>query len=177
MTLEELISLAWTAQQIPEENIRRAAIGFDQVIQDLSPEGLSILRPIPDEIRLLRDEIFTDTGPASPVAPQTAVPADLMKTEGARVSVLNGTSTPGLAASTSEFLVTEGINVTVTGNAQEFYDLTTIIDYSGKVYTVQYLVELMGIQPTQIYSRYDPNSSIDIAILLGNEWAANNALP
>jgi hypothetical protein len=100
-----------------------------------------------------------------------------MQTEAARISVLNGTSTAGLAATTTDYLVAQGINVAETGNAQELYELTTIIDYSGKLYTVQYLVELLNIQPTQIYTRYDPNSTVDIAILLGNDWAAENSMP
>jgi LCP family protein required for cell wall assembly len=177
LTLEEIISLAWTASQISEESIKRGAIGPDQVIQDFSPEGLSILRPIPEEVRLVRDEVFTATGPASPAVAETGDPFELMKTEAARVSVLNGTGTAGLAATTSDYLVSQGIQVTETGNAQELYELTTIIDYSGKLYTVQYLVERMGIQPSQIYSRYDPNSLVDIAILLGSDWAAENPMP
>jgi len=70
-----------------------------------------------------------------------------------------------------------GINVTETGNAEEKSDTTVIIDYTGKPYTVQYLVELLNIQPNSIYSRYDPNSQTDIAILLGVDWAENNSMP
>ncbi len=176
LTLEEIISLAWTASQIPEENIKRGAIGFDQVIQDYSPDGLMILRPIPEAIRLVRDEIFSAGGPASPAA-NTGDPVELMKTEHARVSLLNGTQRPGLVSRTTNFLAEQGINVTETGNAQELYDLTTIIDYSGKLYTLQYLVELMNIQSTQIYNRYDPNSQVDITILLGDDWVRDNPMP
>ncbi len=177
MTLEQIISLAWLAQQIPEENIKRAAIGPDQVVEDFSADGQAILRPIPEEVRLLRDEIFTTTGPASPAMAENGDPEELMKAEQARVSVLNGTSQPGLAAQTSDFLVTQGINVAETGNAQEIYNQTTIIDYSGKLYTVQFLVELMDIKESQIYSRYDPNSTVDIAILVGADWANKNPMP
>jgi hypothetical protein len=52
-----------------------------------------------------------------------------------------------------------------------------IIDYTGKPYTVQYLVEALNIQPNSIFSRYDPNSQTDIAILLGTDWADNNPMP
>ena len=48
---------------------------------------------------------------------------------------------------------------------------------TGKPYTVQYLVELLNIQANSIYSRYDPNSQTDIAILLGTDWAENNSMP
>jgi polyisoprenyl-teichoic acid--peptidoglycan teichoic acid transferase len=177
MTLQEMISMAWIAQQIPKENIKRGAIGPDQVIEDTSPNGLSILRPITDKVRLLRDEIFSTTGPARPVATATGDPSQLMGAEKARVAVLNGTSVPGLASRTTEYLASKGIQVTTTDNAQELYGKTAIINYSGKLYTAQFLASLLGIQPDQLYNRYDPNSPVDITILVGNDWAEKNSMP
>jgi hypothetical protein len=178
MTLEEAIKLAWLAQQISPENIQRAVIGLDQVEMAISADGLDILQPDPDAIRLLRDEIFTATGPIGPVATATiANPEERMQEENATVSVLNATRTAGLAAETTEFLLSKGINVTLTDNAQEESANTVIIDYTGNPYTVQYLINLLKIQPSNIYSRYDPNSEADIAILLGEDWASNNPMP
>lgn len=178
MTLEQIISLAWLAQQIPAENIRRGVIGPDEVIFTFSWDGQDILQPVPEEILRLRDEIFTTEGPISPVATEViGDPRELMEAENASLSVLNGTYTPGLAASTSQFLESQGYTVSVTGNAQEVYDFTTIIDYSGSPYTVQSLVELMDIQPSQIFQRYEANSTVDITILLGNDWATSHPVP
>jgi hypothetical protein len=103
--------------------------------------------------------------------------ADLRQAEAATVSVLNATTTPGLAADTADYLKNQGINVTVIGNAEEAADTTVIIDYTGKPYTVNYLVQLLNIPANNIYSRYNPNSETDIAILLGVDWANNNNLP
>jgi hypothetical protein len=47
----------------------------------------------------------------------------------------------------------------------------------GRSIPKEYLVELMSIQPSQVFSRYDPNSEVDITILLGNDWATNNPMP
>jgi len=176
LTLEQIISLAWLGQQIPIESIKQGVIGPDQVTFAMSWDGQDILQPNPDAIRFLRDEIFTTSGPVSPAVP-TGDPTEMMAAESARISVLNGTYTAGLAARTADYLKEQGINVTLTDNAQEVYDLTTIIDYSGKIYTEQFLVQLMNIEPSQVYSRYDPNSEVDIAILLGNDWADNNPMP
>jgi hypothetical protein len=170
MTLQQAIQLAWLAQQIPMENIKKGVISPpEQVTFDKSPDGLDILIPVPDKIRLLRDDIFTSTGPVSPAA-ATGDPKKLMEAENARISVLNGTYTAGLAANTMEYLKSQGINVAETGNAQKLYEATTIIDYTGKPYTVQYLMQLMKVQPTHFYNSYDPNSQVDIVILLGNDW-------
>jgi hypothetical protein len=104
-------------------------------------------------------------------------PEELRQAENATVSILNATTTAGLASQTTNYLRDQGINVTETGNAEEKSDTTVIIDYTGKPYTVQYLVSLLNIQPNSIYSRYDPNSLVDIAILLGVDWAENNSMP
>ena len=142
---------------------------------------MDILLPDIDAVRAVRDQVFsTDAGTAgeAPVATvYISNPEELRQAENATVSVLNATTTAGLASETSDYLNTKGINVTDTGNAEEKSDSTVIIDYTGKPYTVQYLVELLNIQPNSIYSRYDPNSQTDIAILLGTDWAENNTMP
>ena len=194
LSLKDVFELAWQAQQIKGENIKRAAIGPEQVEQTYSPEGLDILMPKMDEILMLRDLLFTNTGPAIPAAmatvsdqilvaeaaPSTLTPQDLstiFKEENSRVEILNGTTQVGLASETSDFLENQGINVVGAGNATDETSLTTIIDYTGKPYTIKFLIQLLQIQPSQIYNRYDPNSQVDITIILGSDWAENNLLP
>lgn len=176
LTLEQTIKLAWMAVQIPEDQIRRGIIGTEQVNFQTSPDGLDILKPLPNEVRKLRDEIFTDTGPASPAAADMD-PIERMKAENARVAVLNGTYTPGLAARTTEYLKSQGVNVTVTGNAQSNVTYTEITFYTGKPYTVGYLVDLMGIDQYRIHHLFDPANSVDVSVVLGEDWAGNNPMP
>jgi LCP family protein required for cell wall assembly len=176
MSLDQAIKLAWTAAKVPEENIKKGIIGTDHVTLNKSPEGDDVLKPRPEQIRLLRDQIFTTSGPASPAA-ANAEPKDLVTAENARVSVFNGSTTPGLASRTSDFLKTEGVNVVEPADAPEAYNYTTLISYTGKPYTVKYLMELMDISPNRMYLRYDPSSQVDIELYLGYDWANNNAIP
>lgn len=176
MSLDQAIKLAWTASKVPEENIKKGIIGTDHVTLNKSPEGDDVLKPRPEQIRLLRDEIFTVSGPVSPAA-ANANPQDLVVSENARVSVFNGSTTPGLASRTSDFLKTEGVNVVEPADAPEAFNYTTLISYTGKPYTVKYLMELMNISPNRMYLRYDPSSQVDIAVYLGYDWANNNAIP
>ena len=90
---------------------------------------------------------------------------------------MNGSSTSGLAATTEDYLTSQGMNVVEATNADGLYAATTIIDYTGKPYTVAYLAQLMGVQPTNIYSSYDPNSQVDVAVTLGTDWANSNPMP
>jgi polyisoprenyl-teichoic acid--peptidoglycan teichoic acid transferase len=178
LNLKEAISLAWTAAQIPRENIKRGIIGPNETTRSFSPDGMDILLPDMEAVRAVRDQVFSTTSGVAPVATvYVSNPEELRQAEAATVSVLNATTTAGLASQTADYLRNQGINVMVTGNADEQSDTTVIIDYTGKPYTVQYLVELLNIQPNSIFSRYDPNSQTDIAILLGKDWAENNSMP
>jgi LCP family protein required for cell wall assembly len=178
LSLDEAVRLAWLVSQIPEENIKRGVIGPpEQVSLVTSPDGTQqVLKPITDKIRLLRDELFTNTGPASPAAANLDL-ASLVKEEGARVGVLNGSATPGLAAETSEYLKAQGLNVVQADNAPKATPYTEIVFYTGKPYTLKYLVDLMKIDPIRIFHVYDPASTVDITITLGDQWANNNPMP
>ena len=44
----------------------------------------------------------------------------------------------------------------------------------GEERTVQYLIEKMGLENARVVNRYDPNAAVDIAVALGNDWAAKN---
>ena len=178
LTLGEVVSLAYEAAQVPEENITRRTIGPDMVTQTYSPEGLDILLPDLEAVLQLRDDVFYNTGPIAPAA--TAIVGnleELVPAEAATLSVLNATTTPGLASRTSEYLRSEGLNVIITDNADQAADFTTIIDYTGNPYTVQYLIDLLGLDPSNSYSRYDPYSPVDISIVIGADWVDENPLP
>jgi LCP family protein required for cell wall assembly len=176
LTLEQAIQLAWLVQQIPEEDIKTGGIGTDHVTFGKSPEGDDVLKPRPEQIRILRDEIFAANGLALP-AMAGADPQELMQTENAKVSVLNGAGLPGLATRTSEYLAAQGVNMVNTGDSPEQYGATTIISYTGNPYTVKYLVDLMGISDNRIYIRFDPASPVDVEVILGYDWANNNSMP
>lgn len=191
LTLQQVVQLAVLMTQIPEQNIKRGVIGPPNYITyDTSPDGLAIEIPVPDQIRLLRDEIFTTGGPVGPAAAQAAVeanggeptvmpgdPVEMAKLENARIIVMNGSSTDGLASRTAEYLRGQGLNIIGESNADQAYNQSTIIDYSGKPYTVRYLVQLLGMDGSRVVSRYDPNAQVDLEVILGSAFAQSNPLP
>jgi polyisoprenyl-teichoic acid--peptidoglycan teichoic acid transferase len=177
LSLDKALRLAWLVAQIPDESIKQGVIGPpEQVTLVTSPDGTQqVLKPVTDKIRMLRDEIFTNTGPVSPAAVGADL-SSLVKEEGARVAVLNGSYTAGLAATTSDYLKSQGLNVTQTDNAQTATPYTEITFYTGKPYTVKYLVDLMGIDNIRIYHVNDPASPVDVSVTLGDTWANNNPM-
>jgi LCP family protein required for cell wall assembly len=178
LSLDQVIQLAWLAQQIPAEKIYQRVIGSEQINFGKSPDGLDVLKPMPDRIRELRDQIFTLPAEVSLVSQNGADAQSLMVQENARVSILNGTNTSGLAGLTAEYLQGLGVNVQNIGDAADKpYTYTNIYDHTGNPYTVKYLVELMNISPFRIFSRFDPEKDVDVTVIIGNEWANSNPMP
>ena len=177
LSLDEVIKLAWMAMQVPEDKISTGVISPpEQVSLYKTLEGDEVLKPVTEKIRLLRDEIFTENGPTSPLAVSMPI-ADLLKAENARVAVLNGTYEAGLAAETGEYLKTQGLNIVEAGNAQQVLTYTEVTFYTGKPYTVKFLVELMKIDAIRVYHVNDPASPVDVRITLGTTWANDNPMP
>jgi LCP family protein required for cell wall assembly len=175
LSLDEVIKLALLAVDISDEDIQRGIIDESNVLFGNSPDGLSILIPIPDDIHLLRDQIFAASDGLGPETPGDA--HQQMGAEGARISIYNGSSTPGLAERTADYLRSQGANIVQVGNANQSYTSTTVIDYSGSPYALKYLVDLIGISQGRIYNRFDPSSAVDVELYLGDDWANQNSLP
>ena len=97
-------------------------------------------------------------------------PAILMQADGARIRILNGTSTARLDTRTGSYLSFQGIPVAEFGKTKAT-SRTTIILYSPKLYALRYLLDLFGIKSsTQILVKPDLSQTVDIEIRLGTDW-------
>ena len=174
LTLADIIRLSWRAYDIPRENIAMVVIGPNQVSIGKSPDGLDILRPIPDRVRLLRDEVL---GVGAALAP--AAEGDLLMLvaeENARITVLNGSAQQGLEAETAAWLRDLGFNVVEEGTAQP----STVSEVTQKgpaPYALRWLVESFEMAAGRVRYDFSPDGEIDLVLLLGDDWAANNLLP
>jgi LCP family protein required for cell wall assembly len=177
LSLDDALRLGWLALDVPMASVQRGAIAPPNAVTlAKSPDGSQdILIPVPDQIRLIRDQIFASSSLASPIL--TAGDEQLnMQSEKASIVVANGTYFEGLASSTQSYLQSQGANVVGTQNS-EYRTYTKIIDYTGKPYTDRYLVNLMQITPYNIFFQYDPASQVDVLVILGDDWAGNNPMP
>ena len=167
------MELAVLVRDIPEEDIKNGVIdqtmvGFGNTI--LGGQNASVMKPLPDKIRVLRDEIFTASGPASPLALDGSDLSALVDADDARVRVLNGTSTTGLETRTATYLSRQGVLVSEIASTKA-QSRTTITLYSPKLYTFRFLIDLFGItRSPQILIRPDPSQTADIEIRLGEDW-------
>ena len=175
MSFEEALKLGVLMSQISPENIKGGVIDDSMVTFEntsLGGQDAAVLKPITDKIRVLRDEIFSTTGPTSPMA--NGDPVTLMQQDGARVRLVNGTYNQGLEQRTANYLVGRGANVTeAIPVADRLYDQTVIILYTPKLYAYRFLITELGLTGrTQLIMKSDPASTADIEIRLGNDWAA-----
>ena len=174
MSLEDALRLAVLGKDIPPESIKTRIIDKTMAVSDhviLGGVDAAILKPLTDKIRILRDEIFTSTGPLNPLA--QGDPVSLMRAEEARVRIVDGTFTPGLDQRAGQFFQSQGVNVTEVGPADNTYSATLIIVYGPKLYTLKYLQSTFGIPANNIRFSPDPAQTVDIEIRLGSDIAGS----
>jgi len=174
MSLNEAIQLAWSVMELDRNAISQVVISNEYVTLEKSPDGLDILRPIPDKIRLLRDEVFSTGGALGPVAEGDIL--DIVAEEGARISVRNGSYQAGVAATTAEWLRSQGFNV-VEETSDDYRVYSEIYIYNGTPYALRWLAETMNVTTNRIFDRFDPNAAYDLVIVLGDDWVNNNPMP
>ena len=164
ISLNQMIQLAWSAIAVDRANIAQMVISNEYITLGKSPDGLDILIPIPDKIRLLRDEVFNTGASLGPVAEGDLM--SLVAEEGARVSIRNGSYQGGLAASTAAWLREQGVNVVEETDAT--YTIYTQIYINGATpYAAKYLSDTMNITSTSTFFDYTSNPDFDIIVVLG----------
>jgi LCP family protein required for cell wall assembly len=186
MTLDDAVRLALLAKDIPLESIQKGVIDYTMMQPGkttMNGTPADILRPYPDKIRELVDKIFGG-GTMQPMAKGSL--DENMKAEAAKVVVINGTGVTGMAAKTSDYLKTQGMNVTGFGNTSDYPDQyyspfpsrTIIIVHAGKPYAMQYLMALMKFNSaSQIRVDFKPDAPEDIVVALGSDWNYDNPMP
>ena len=192
LTLDQIIRLAILAESLDKTNIQKVVIDSNDVMATYSSDGQAILIPIPDRIRIRRDEVFANPAPAAQAAPtvpnaptassaqetQVSVdPVKMMKSEKARIAVRNGTAQSGLATNTADYFTKQGLDVVEQSNADQSYETSLIYVYTNEPYTVQYLADLMKIPNSRIFNKFSPDSKFDVEVILGIDWAYKNPLP
>jgi LCP family protein required for cell wall assembly len=169
MTLDEVVKLAVLAQKVQDADIARGAISASEVLFAQSPDEQSILVPLPEKIRELRDNVFLgSTGTLGPLLPGT--PQERMTAEGAKITLLNSSQAEGLASQTGAYLQDLGANIVEVSNG-ELTNNTRIVDYTGNPHTVKYLSEIFGLLPGNYELNYDPISPVDVVVFLGVDWS------
>jgi LCP family protein required for cell wall assembly len=176
LSLDQVIRLAYLMEQIPPENITKAVIGTNMVSFAKNSEGLDILLPVPDRIRELRDTVFNTMIPPAKEIYGEDWP-ELLKQESARVEISDASRVDGLGERTAAFLREKGVNITSVYASTGSSTVSYIKSYTGMVYTAQYLANVFEIDGFRVESKYQPDSPVDIILMIGNDWAHKGLVP
>jgi hypothetical protein len=168
LTLDQIVSLAALAIEIPPENIHTAVIGGPPYTEMWeTPEGQQVLVPVREQIRELIDYIFT----VEAAAGGGLDPAARLAEEGATVEVQNGTITAGLAQATADYLEEQGLLVLGIANADRSdYASSLIYVYTGKTFSAEMIAQALGLPPTAVVPVNTPQPRVDILVILGADY-------
>jgi LCP family protein required for cell wall assembly len=168
LKLDEIIALAQLASEVETDNIRYGVIDEHYTQFWTTPDGQQVLIPLRDRMREMRDYIFTAEAPSPGYSED---PATHLAKEAAVIKVMNGTTTAGLAALTTDYLQQQGLQVTSPDNAgQSDYAQSLIIVHTGKTYTAEYLTNLLGLPLTAVVHEPSSGTEYDIAVILGADF-------
>lgn len=163
MTLEELLSLANLAQQIDMDAVQFNTIDNMATTFATTSSGDQVLIPNYAAIRTLISETFSPAGELSDSDLRQRAEA-----ENASIVLFNNADIPGLARTTQEWMLSQGVTIAEVGNMPEADAApTTIRMYTDKPYTARYLASLLGLSSDRIQRSSDGLTSSDIMVVLG----------
>ena len=165
LSLTQVGSLAQLAKKIDRNSIQTIQIGNEDVVETILADGADVLMP---QWSVIRPKV------------QKAFSNDKLVREAARLSLLNGTTTSGVARTLSDTLAKQGFTIANLASAtdQGSYPKSVITDYTGgqKPYTIQALTKALGLDASDV-KQGDPNKvpngqdgkPIDIQIIAGDD--------
>jgi polyisoprenyl-teichoic acid--peptidoglycan teichoic acid transferase len=155
----QLVQLALLAKDVPTEKIARVAVDETAVESWTTPNGASVQIPNRNRLGDLR-AAFLNQSSAAPT-PATG-----------SIAVQNGTQTRGLAARGKAALEAKGLPVAEIGDAPRATPRSVIIDVKGKRQFAERVARELGLPATAVITAIDPNSAIDVLVVLGDDYAA-----
>jgi LCP family protein required for cell wall assembly len=177
LNLSQVVALAWAVRDINPRNLQTKIIKQPLVEAGFNTRDQYVLFPDIERIQKVWSDMQQSAATPVPDPTREVTLDEYLLEENAKVAVMNGTNSPGLAGETANFFIANGFQITEVGNSDNFKDQTLIYDYSGKPHTIQALLNLMGYSQTRLFYRFDPDSTVDIVIELGTDWVQENTLP
>jgi LCP family protein required for cell wall assembly len=157
----ELATLAWIGSQLRPDHIKSRAIDNRVLTPWMGPEGQAVQLLIAQKVHALLVEFFTP-----PDARQ-----ETASDENASIEVLSGTGSKQTADLAAVALSHQGFNVVSSNITQTHINATTLVVYNGaKVDTISRLMQLLGIPVANIRTIIDPDSHVDLQLVLGRDY-------
>jgi hypothetical protein len=156
-----ITSLAQLVPEVPPSNVNRANIDLSMAPQWTTPEGAWVMLPDREKIAPVI------MGMLDPPSEEVS----LLKQEGARIVVWNGTPRQDWARQIADRLELRGFQIMEFAPADRTdYADTLIISYTDKPYTVQNLQAYLEVKDENV--RHEPGASgeTDVLVILGEDF-------
>ena len=176
LTLSQIISLGWVVKDINPQSLQTRIIKEPVVEAGFNERDQYVLFPDIEQIRNIWHDMQEILATPIPEPTYEVTLEEYILEENASIAILNGTTSPGLAGETADFLIANGVNITDVGNSDKFKDQTYIYDYTGNPYTIQSILSVMNYTQNRLFHRSDPNTAADIVIVLGADWILDNPI-
>jgi len=166
LSLGDVVALAPVALDLQPQRIRSRYIGRNYVQDWMTPEGASVLLPIPEKIGPLVASLY-----APPESDE-----DQVANEGARIQVWNGTQRPQLELIAADQLGWGGLKILDTGPADRSdYTKTEIVVFEDKPEALALLTQLLEVRPENVSRQPDAGQpadgvQADLLVILGEDY-------
>jgi LCP family protein required for cell wall assembly len=162
MSVDEIMRLRELSQDVTRDDIKRVQLDTSQnnYLSFSNVHGQSVLVPSAGDFSEIQAYV------------RTLMVDSYIKSEAAKVSVLNGTTQAGLARETADLLRSYGYDVVNVDNASnQKYTQTVIFNHAGdeNPYTLRYLEKRFGAAAKR-RQLTEQNSAYDIEIVLGRDY-------
>jgi LCP family protein required for cell wall assembly len=169
LTLQQIVTLVGAARKIGPANLRSGVIDGSITTTVVTPQGWMVEVADWDKVRALVDDLFPTTPVATPTNPSS--PAAGVVSEQAQVAVYNGTLSVDLAQATAALLSDKGYVIAGYNSADRFdHAETLIVVYHDKPLTAAALAEELGVAMGNVIDQPTPNETVDIAVILGQDY-------
>ena len=201
ISVGDALRLARLVADVPRENVHFAVIDQRHATPATHWEnGVPVYALDPDREKILavRDQVFfpepkptstprpapTPTVGEQPTSEATPLPStptpvsDQQKLAAAlqeepQLMVQNGTRIAALACRTGVLLQELGFPSVETGNADDEYDATVLLEYAARPATRAFLQDFFDVPDNRVRYLADNNPPADIVVVLGKDWAAS----
>jgi len=156
-----ITSLAQLVPEVPPSNVNRANIDLSMAPQWTTPEGAWVL--LPDREKIAPVIMGMLDPPLEKVS--------LLKQEGARIVLRNGTPRQGWARQIADRLELRGFQIIEFAPADRTdHAETLIISYADKPYTVQNLQAYLDVKDENVRHEPGGSSEMDVLVILGDDF-------
>ncbi len=170
LDLQQIIQLGSTVVNLPKDRLQQFSISPAEVSEGTSPDGLSILIPIPDDIRTIQQTVFSTSGSASPLSRNVAGD-DVFRQEGARISVINASGTSGRGQQAADYLASKGMTIASVNENGNYQQQSSLYINNSKPYAIQAIATLFGIDSPRVQLALDPSAQSDVTLFIGADWS------